>query len=268
MQARISVIIPCYGCADTIGRAVESVIGQTLQPQEILLVEDCSDDAGETLDALNCLQRNFQDRIAIRIIRLNQNRGPGGARNAGWDEAQQPFLAFLDADDSWHPQKLEIQYQWMESHPEVLLTGHLSARIESGESFPLLPEQIKARAISGCSLLISNCLPTRSAMLRQEIAYRFEPAKRYSEDYLLWLRIVLNGGSAWLLELPLAFSYKSDFGARGLSGNLWKMEIGELDTYGRICRDGLISHAAYFGLALLSLLKYLRRMVAVYLQHD
>ena len=267
MQAKVSVIIPCYRCADTIMRAVESVIGQSLLPREILLVEDCSDDAGKTIDALNYLQRKFQGQIAIRIIQLDKNSGPGAARNAGWDAARQPYLGFLDADDSWHPRKLEIQFNWMESHPTVLLTAHLSTRIESGESFPLFSGQVRARTISGCSLLVSNYLPTRSVMLRRDIAYRFEPAKRYAEDYLLWLKIVLNGKSACLLELPLAYSYKPDFGGEGLSGDLWKMVVGELDTYRRICRDGLIFRAVYYGLAVLLQLKYLRRIVLAHMQH-
>jgi len=103
MQAPVSVIIPCYRCADTIGRAVESMIWQTLPPKEILLVEDYSQDEGKTLASLYDLQRKFQDKITIKVIPLLKNGGPGGARNTGWDEAQQPYLAFLDADDSWHP---------------------------------------------------------------------------------------------------------------------------------------------------------------------
>lgn len=231
-------------------------------------MEDCSADAGRTLDSLYRLQRKYQDKVSIRIIPLKNNNGPGGARNAGWDEARQPYLAFLDADDSWHPRKLEIQFQWMESHPEVTLTGHFSVWVKSDESTPVLPEQIKARAISGYSLLVSNCFPTRSVMLRREIAYRFEPAKRYCEDYLLWLEIVLHGELACLLELPLAYSYKADFGANGLSGSLWKMEIGKLDAYRKIRRDGLIPFAAYLGIVLLSLLKYLRRLILGYFQRN
>lgn len=261
MRAPVSVIIPCYRCVDSIERAVVSVIEQTLPPEEILLVEDCSGDEGNTLAALYRVQQKFQNKVSIKIILLKANGGPGSARNAGWGEAVQPYLAFLDADDSWHPLKLEIQYQWMEAHLDVALTGHLSVRLGLDESFHVLHKHLNARPVGGRSLLISNCFPTRSIMLRREIALRFEPAKRYAEDYLLWLRIVLGGNSAWLLELPLAYSYKADFGAKGLTGQLWKMEIGELDTYKQICREGLISQTAFFALAALSLLKYLRRLV-------
>ncbi|MHB1099234.1 MAG: glycosyltransferase family 2 protein, partial [Burkholderiales bacterium] len=106
----VSVIIPCYRCAETIARAVDSVLKQTLPPEEILLVEDCSGDDGNTLAVLHSLQQN---NPFIRVIPLAKNGGPAAARNAGWDAAKQPYIAFLDADDAWHPKKLEIQYSWM-----------------------------------------------------------------------------------------------------------------------------------------------------------
>ena len=261
MQALVSVIIPCYRCVDTIVRAVESVTRQTLLPKEILLVEDFSQDDGKTLASLYDLQRRFQNKIAIKVIPLLKNVGPGEARNAGWDESQQPYLAFLDADDSWHPRKLEFQYEWMESHPQVALTGHLSLWLMPGEVLPDLPERINSRPIDSCSLLLSNCFPTRSVMLRREIVNRFEPTKRYAEDYLLWLKIVMDGKSVWLLELPLAYSYKANFGAGGLTRNLWKMECGELATYSSVYMDGSISRLHYWFIVLFSLLKYLRRLL-------
>ncbi len=261
MRAPVSVIIPCYRCADTIGRAVESVICQTAPPEEILLIEDGSDDGGETLASLYRLQQKHQGETSIRAIPLSENSGPSGARNAGWEAATQPYLAFLDADDSWHPQKLEIQYQWMAAHPEVVLTGHQSVWIRQGNLFPDLPSTIQARAIGRVRLLLSNCFPTRSVMLRRSIAYRFDPTRRYAEDYLLWLKIVLNGESAWLLGAPLAYSYSADFGGVGLSGDLWQMEKGELDAYQQLYLCRLISWLALVGLMLLSLVKFLRRVV-------
>lgn len=261
MQSPVSVIIPCYRCAETIGRAVESVVMQTLPPAEILLVEDCSDDGEKTVAALRHLQQLHQGRITIRIIILNYNSGPGGARNAGWQEAVQPYLAFLDADDSWHARKLEIQYQWMAAHPEVALTGHYSKRLGAEKPPLLLQEPYTVRIVGARALLLANRFPARSVMLQRDSAYRFDPAKRYAEDYLLWLQIVLHGGAAVLIEVPLAYSYKADFGDQGLSGNAWKMEQGELDTYARIYREKLISLAAYLACAASSLLKYLRRLV-------
>jgi len=103
-------------------------------------------------------------------------------------------------------------------------------------------------------------------MVRRTIPYRFDPTKRYSEDYLLWLKIVLSGHQAWRLELPLACTYKADFGSSGLTSHLWRMEKGELDTYFGLYQSGMISFLATAGLTLLSLTKYLRRFLLVSLK--
>lgn len=266
MQAPVSVIIPCYLCADTIERAVESVVGQTFLPGEILLVDDCSGDEGNTLSVLFLLQQKYQHKVPVSVIKLPENSGPGAARNAGWKAAQQTYLAFLDADDRWHPRKLEIQYQWMAAHPEVYLTGHQSRCIMSCEqAVSNVINTVRAHHIGRLEFLLSNSLPTRSVMLnREKIAYRFDPDKRYAEDYLLWLTIILNGHAAWKLEAPLAYSYKADFGESGLSGKLWKMEKGELDTYKRIYQQKKILTASFIGLVIFSLLKYLRRLILNY----
>lgn len=262
MPCPVSVIIPCYRCAESIDRAVESVATQTLVPEEILLVEDCSNDGGSTLAALHRLQQRYRDTLSINVIALGQNGGPGRARNVGWDAARQPYIAFLDADDSWHPRKLEIQYQWMHAHPAISLTGHQSVKIAPDAEIPDWTGEVIARPVARRQFLLSNCIPTRSVMLRRgDVKYRFDPAKRHSEDYLLWLRIILSGHAACRIEAPLAFSYKADYGEAGLSGDLWKMEKGELNTYREIYRDGLITMVPFVGLVVYSLLKYLRRIV-------
>lgn len=266
MQAPVSVIIPCYRCADTIGRAVSSIMLQTLPPHEILLVEDCSDDAGATLAELNRLQKIFQDEISIRIIPLQQNSGPGSARNAGWDAAKGAYIAFLDADDTWHPEKLEIQHGWMQMRPEVALTGHGSLRLESNDMPDIHIGQFGSYPIIAPKLLLSNRFPTRSVMLRSDIPFRFSPGKRYAEDYLLWLQIVLSGYQAHYLDVILAFSYKADFGGAGLSKHLWVHEKGELATFGQLYRERLISLVTYGVVSAFSLLKYLKRQILVRLK--
>ena len=258
VKAPVSVIIPCYCCVDTIKRAVDSVIAQTLPPEEIILIDDFSNDDGVTLTTLNYL-RQMHQKTSIKIVLLDKNSGPGSARNAGWKEASQPYLAFLDADDSWHPKKLEMQYQWMVAHPDVVLSGHQTTKISENDTLPELPENLVARSTNKYSLLFSNCFPTRSVMIKRDVAYRFLPDKRYAEDYLLWLTIVFNGQPAWFLESPMAYSFKEDFGDGGLTGNIWKAELGEFDTYYRILRMNLISKSMFVIVSFFSISKYIRR---------
>ena len=268
MRSPVSVIIPCYRSTDTIDRAVGSVIRQTFPPEEILLVEDCSNDGGAMLAALHRLQELHRDSVSIRVVPLEKNTGPGGARNAGWELAQQPYIAFLDSDDSWHSRKLELQLRWMEEHPDVMMTGHGTMQLSPGAPLPEVSNQPVARPVSGCAMLASNRFPTRSVMLRRELSCRFDPTKRYAEDYLLWLMIVLGGRPAWFIDAPLAFSYKEDFGGTGLTGNLWHMEKGEIDTFRRVRREGLISRPACLAFVLFSLLKFARRLALGLIPHD
>lgn len=254
----VSVIIPCYRCADTIQRAVDSVIAQTRPPEEIILIDDFSNDGGETLAVLDRLRQEHQE-TNIKILQLNKNGGPGSARNAGWEQSSQPYIAFLDADDSWHPEKMAIQYQWMAAHPDVVLSGHPSIKISEGVALPELPESLLARRINECRLLFSNCLPTRSVMLKREVSYRFFPEKRYAEDYLLWLTLVFNGQAAWFLNSPMAYSFKEEFGDGGLTGNLWRAQQGILDTYQKIFSAGLIPFFMFILVSSFSFLKYFRR---------
>lgn len=118
--AKLSVIIPCYRCASTIERSVASIASQTMLPAEVILVDDKSNDT--TIDKLRQLKDLYKNDW-IKIISLPVNSGPSVARNTGWDAATQDYIAFLDADDSWHHKKIEIQYNWMKK----IQTSHYRA---------------------------------------------------------------------------------------------------------------------------------------------
>jgi len=260
--APVSVVIPCYRCVDTISRAVHSIAQQTLVPSEIILVDDCSGDG--TLELLYRLKNSYPDGW-IKIVEQAFNDGPGTARNAGWDIASQPYLAFLDADDSWHPQKIEIQYNWMSKHPEVALTGHATQQIKSGESPPTFSPypagKVRFELISKAQLLLANRFSTPTVMLHKNLAPRFLPGKHYSEDYLLWCEICCSAQPCFRTKLSLAFLYKPHYGRGGLSGNLLKMEIGEMDTYIRIYRKQLVGIITLIFLLYWSAIRYFKRLL-------
>jgi glycosyltransferase involved in cell wall biosynthesis len=262
----VSVIIPCYRCAETIDRAINSVLNQTKLPKEIILVDDFSNDDFKTL---NCLlaQINKHKKCDVRVLELKENNGPGTARNEAWDIATQPYIAFLDADDSWHPEKLSIQYTWMVKNPEVYLTAHSSKHIYDNEPLPKLTENISVTKTSQLKFLFKNFYPTRSVMLRRDINYRFCPGKRYAEDYLLWLSIVLDGHPSFYIHLPMAYSYKHEYGEAGLTSNLFKLHSGVVDTYRQVLNQKKISLILYCLLVAFSYLKHLRRLATVKLRN-
>ena len=254
----VSVIIPCYRCAVTIERAVDSVLNQTQVPEEIILVDDFSDDGSATISYLKNLKQKYQ-KFNIQILSLERNQGPGSARNEAWKIASQPYIAFLDADDSWYPNKLELQYSWMKSHPEVLLTAHSSIQLSNDSHQKQFNHCKNFYPLNIIKLLFFNCIPTRSVMLKREIQYRFSPGKRYAEDYLLWLSIALDRHPIYFLGLPLSYSYKNEFGDSGLSSHMWQMEMGELNNYFLLFKTNKMSFFLFFTCSAYSLIKYIRR---------
>lgn len=229
-------------------------------PAEIIVVDDASDDG--SADKLVELASSSQSAPVIRTIRLASNDGPASARNAGWASATQPYIAFLDADDVWHPRKLELQFGWMEAHPDSVLTGHPIEEANSGHKRSE-PRISHATPVTAAMLLASNRFQTTSVILRRSIRQRFAEGKRFCEDYLLWLEIVLAGGQAHYLDASLALRFKPVYGAEGASGQLWKMEQGELDALTRVWRAGLLGSGAYAAAATWSWLRFLRRLAVV-----
>src|SRR5438309_889330 len=138
--APVTVVVPVHDAAGTVGRAIASVLRQTVMPAEIILIDDCSTDSSANVIEL---EASRYPEARIRLLRQKQNLGPATARNAGWNAAVGRFIAFLDADDTWHPRKLEIQCRWMESHPDIVLTGH-ACTVASGEESAAPPADIPA----------------------------------------------------------------------------------------------------------------------------
>jgi glycosyltransferase involved in cell wall biosynthesis len=263
--AQVAVIIPCYRCAGTIERAVASVADQSLKPVQVILVDDCSGD--ETLQELVALQTKYGTDW-IQVIALEKNLGAASARNAGWRAASQPYVAFLDADDAWHPHKIEIQLKWMLQHPEVALTGHACrlkpdvTACKDNLAHDVISMTAGFKSVDRWALLKSNPFPTRSVMVRSDLPHRFHPGKRYSEDYLLWCEMLLDGYAGYRSPLPLAFFFKASYGESGLSSNLWAMEKGELDTYRKLFRAGRIGGLLFPALCFWSVAKYARRLIS------
>lgn len=257
--APVSVIIPCYQCAATVARAVASVAAQTVLPQEVILVDDASDAATRT--ALATVQAAYGDGW-VQLLALERNVGAASARNRAWAAARGVYVAFLDADDAWHPRKLELQLALMEAHPEAVISGHVHRVMEGDLRLPQWAvEPAKAHAISRWLVLLSNPFITPSVMVRRDVAQRFVEGQRYMEDHMLWLQLACRGAVMLVLPVPLAAIYKKSFGVRGLSAQFWLMERGDLGNYRRLYRQGDIGVAVFGLLCAYSVLKYGRRLL-------
>jgi glycosyltransferase involved in cell wall biosynthesis len=257
--APVSVVIPCYRCSATISRAVESIAQQVMRPQEVILVDDASGD--NTLSTLYEIQARYY-KGWIKVLCLPRNSGPSTARNAGWEAARESFVAFLDADDSWHPHKIEIQFSWMEANPEVALSAHRYLLVPGPALEPDDVNNPVPRKLSFRRMLLSNPISTPTVMLRRELPMRFQDGKRYAEDYLLWLQIACQR-HCWLLDLPLTYLHKAPYGLSGLSAHMWEMEQGVISTYETLYKEHRISLLTFMALVPYSLLKFLRRSIRI-----
>ena len=252
----VSVVIPLHNSASTIERCIRSVIEQTLPPLEIIAVDDASTDSTcETIERLASTSP-----IPIRLERLQENLGPGITRNTGWDVARGDLIAFLDADDAWHPRKLEIQVRVMADHPNVVMSCHRHSfsTINDWEPSP----SPSHRTFGLRSFLVKNRCSTPSVMLRRDIPERFGSGS-HSEDYALWMRIVSAHGPCIRIESPLVHCTNPAFGGTGLSGQLVAMERAELAGFRALWKNGLISLPAFVATSLWSIAKFVVRVVRV-----
>lgn len=183
----ISVIIPTYNRADFLGRALASVSRQTRRCDEIIVIDDGSDD-----DTRNCVD-DFAKKDMLPVNYFYQpNRGPAAARNLGIKSAQYSYLAFLDSDDHWHKNKLALQHKALEAHPEILISHTKERWLRRGKHL----NQKKIHQPGGGDIF-QHCLQLcavgmSTVMVRKELFNTvgfFNEAFRCCEDYDLWLRV-------------------------------------------------------------------------------
>ena len=253
---KVSTVIPYFGDGASIGRAVESVWKQTLRPEEIIIVNDGSPEKADAV--LRSLVEAYPPGI-LRICHLGANQGPGRARNIGWSYARGEYVALLDADDIWHPQKIELQLRWFRQHPETHLLCGGTSLVDPSSQVDYSTMDLRFFKLRPIDLLIHNPISTRTVMLRRDIGLRFAEHKRNSEDYQLYLTAVLKGYNLYYCDAKLAYCFKAEFGEGGLSARLEAAHRGHVDTLQQVYRQGLISHLMYLALRLFAQLKHFRR---------
>ena len=194
---QVSVIIPAFDAGGVIKDAVQSVISQTWTDWELLIVDDGTSNGSDQMDVL--LQWAADPRIHVLVTSGRQGAGP--ARNLGMKAAKGRYIAFLDADDIWHPKKLALQLAMMQSSGAVLsctaltrvnlTTGH-----QSSVGVPAL--------ITRQDLLRTNVIACSSAIFdRDHYGSKQMPALRRRQDFAFWLELMSDGSMAIGVPYPL-----------------------------------------------------------------
>ena len=252
--APLSVVIPCYRSQATIARAIDSVFNQSWRAAELIIVDDCSpDDAHEFVTRLS---ESYPENW-IKIFRRKINGGPGLARNDGWNVAQENYVAFLDADDTWHPAKTKLQLSYMLHNQEVDMTS--TRRVLFAQD--TLQAELNVRELSFTNMLWRNQAAISGTILKRALPQRFPNHRRLCEDYSLWLSALAENCKARLLDAPLAFAHKAAYGESGLSAQLWSMQRNELGVFSDLWRLKKMSLPVYVSCSAFSLTKYAYRVL-------
>lgn len=219
----VSVIIPAFNAAWCVRRAVDSVLAQTFTAFELIVVDDGSID--DTADVL----AHYGE--AIRVLR-KANGGLSSARNSGINAAHGRYVAFLDADDWWLPEKLDRQVELMEVHPEIAFCStRTSVRTSDGGTLPdWCCADSSGATLERIFLTIALVAGSGSAvMARREACIRvmgFDETLKSLEDIDMWMRLAGVGGYACIDE-PLAVILKR---AGSMSGNLDVMRSSAIEV--------------------------------------
>ena len=191
----ISVIVTCYNNQATIAEAIDSVLGQSHLPKQVIVVDDGSTDG--SLAAIS----PFQDRVTLITGR---NGGPSAARNRGLEAADGEWVAFLDGDDAWHPHKLAVQLVAMVANPDAIMIASDWTRDPAALA---VDDDPKIQRLYASHIAILNRFQTSSVLaLRSAVdkAGGFDPRMDTAEDWDMWLRVA-KLGPAVLVKSPMVF---------------------------------------------------------------
>ncbi len=247
MGVKVSVIIPCFNYGAYLPRAVTSIINQTWKDWEILIVNDGSTDNTDAIVGTLPV-----DHYPIRYIGRRENRGPSYTRNEGMNAAEGQFLAFLDADDEWYPEKLERQIRLFQDDSSLGLVAAGVHLIDENKGIErrYLPSRFPDRKTLVRSMLMKNVIPaTSSVVIRKRCIDDlggFDEDLRFAEDWDLWLRIASKYGVNFIHE-PLIRFYEHP---NNVSRDILKMSEGRKVVIKRhsprLLREGLVRRIDVF----------------------
>lgn len=198
----VSVITPAYNQAAYLTQAIQSVLEQTCQDFELIVVDDGSTDATPQVLA------GIHDP-RVRVIR-QPNAGLSAARNTGLRACRAPFITFLDADDFFKPDKLELLSTYLEQHPDIGLVGG-GTEVVDQTGRPLRESAKSPGQLALFELLTGNPFTVTSVMVRREWIERvgtFDETLRACEDWDMWLRLAYAGCRFdWVEHVVGAYRY-------------------------------------------------------------
>ena len=232
----VSVIMPAYNSVGFIEQAIRSIQDQTYQNWELLVIDDSSTDATVPL-----VKKEMRTDKRIQLLQNRENLGAGVARNLGIKAAKGRFISFLDADDLWIPQKLQVQVKFMQENEVGMTYSSYSLISEEGENInktiQALPE------LSYKKLLRANYVGNLTGMYDvQKIGKIYAPQLRKRQDWALWLSVLKKAGLAKGIQQTLAL-YR--IRKEGISANKVALIRYNFKVYHQFLDFGIIKSCRY-----------------------
>lgn len=180
-MAKVSVIIPFYAYAEWLEEAVESVLAQSFRDYEIIVINDGSK------EEIGPFLKRYGENV---IYEYKENGGPSSARNRGIELATGTYVAFLDSDDLWRPDKLKIQVEQMEAaHAQWSYCGYHTFGSGRAVSYHMTEKENPQMQRYHSPYIATPCVMIRRQILKEHPDWRFHTSLHYGEDSLLWLMI-------------------------------------------------------------------------------
>lgn len=207
----VSVIVPCYNSEKHIAETLDSVTRQTLDDMEVLVVDDCSTDGSlDLIEAIAGKDGRF------RVFSQDKNRGVAAARNLGLKESRGRYIAYLDADDIWSPEKLERQISVMSDRGfEACFTSYETIEEDGRHRNTVhVPSLVDYKGLLKNTLTCSHTLVIDTHLVEKDLLIM--PDIRRGQDFATWLQVLKAGHRFHGLDIPLA-KYRKTAGS--LSSN-------------------------------------------------
>jgi teichuronic acid biosynthesis glycosyltransferase TuaG len=249
-----SVVIPVYNGGLYIKAAIESCLQQTVLPNEIIVIDDGSeDDTGSVIAGIH------SDLIVYK--KNEKNQGPSFSRNIGLKLARYSWILFLDADDLFHKQKIEITRYCISLDESVKAIGHsfnrsTDAVFNPGENWQ---EKILLKKKTVRQVLLTNPVVTPSLAVAATNGLLFNETMSYAEDHDFILRTTEQVG-VWYFDMPLSSLVRLPLTPGGISADKWKMRKGEISMYIDYCKRNGLTLAIPF-LVMFSLIKHIKTVL-------
>ena len=236
-KPHVSIIMPAYNAESTIEKSIKSVQAQTIDSWELLVLDDCSSD--KTRDIVI---KFAQQDARISLVSNKKNSGVAKTRNLGLGMCKGEYIAFLDSDDQWRPEKLECQLACFERNNVDIVYTSYAIVDDSGKKWCkdfLVPEQVVLK-----DLLKENVIGCSTVMITKQIGknHRFKE-DFYHEDYVLWLQLLRLGYKAvGIKQVMVDYFFHKDSKA----GNKCNAAKERWKIYRKYLRFSLIKSVWYF----------------------